>query len=706
MKFAKNIPDSLAILPQWVCWGAKGKPRKMPFDPRTGNPAKAGQPATWADFQTAAQAVEAGRFEGVGFEFDAAGCVVGIDFDHCLHDGKCDPWVETWVKKLDSYTEISPSGEGLHVFCSAHLPGQAIKRKEAEMYDRGRYFTMTGRPYGPEKPLRAAQDTVNALYSELQARAQKQQERPTEKPAAAPGGVDIEDAPLIAKMKKGRNGAAFSALWNGDISAYPSHSEADVALCNILAWWTNGDPARMDRLFRQSGLMREKWDRKQSGTTYGAITIKSAANSTRGGYDPAGYATESRALSWDDEIPAGQSARDHPQAAETPPAQVEKQQPTKKAPLFLPASSFETRTARYLIEPYIPRGMLSIIGGVSGTGKTSLALSLAAAVSSGRALPFEAAGTTHKPENVLYLTVENDPHIVLRPRVEAMGADIHRLFFLDGVGVNMTSPELRDFIKQEHISMLVFDPIQSFLPAGTQMGRAEQIRPIMDKVIDLSASEDLATILISHMSKPGPGVVSALDRLLGSSDFRNAARSIMIVGRDPENPDQRVFAHAKNSIGLPGPAQRYHISDGGLVVFDGETTLTADQSIAQTENAEPRAQKAANTLNAALSDLDKALGFMGWVDVATVYTLSAAAGYSDRTMRRAKDVMGLKVLRTGMQPNQKTYWYRNELTEATVKADIMNENEPLTLDDVPTMDKSAVHTGQAPVHCMTGKNLL
>lgn len=695
MEFAKNIPDALAILPQWVCWGAKGKPRKMPFDPRTGTPAKAGQPETWADFQTAAQAVEAGRFEGVGFEFDAAGCVVGIDFDHCLHDGKCDPWVEAWVTKLDSYTEISPSGEGLHIFCSAHLPGQAIKRKEAEMYDRGRYFTMTGKPYGPEKPMRAAQDTVNALYAELQARAQKQQERPTEKPTAAPGGVDIEDAPLIAKMKKGRNGAAFSALWNGDISAYPSHSEADVALCNILAWWTNGDPARMDRLFRQSGLMREKWDRKQSGTTYGAITIKNAASSTRGGYDPMGYATESRALSWDDEIPAGQSARDHPQAAEAPPAQVEKQQPTKKAPLFLPASSFEPRTARYLIEPYIPRGMLSIIGGVSGTGKTSLALSLAAAVSSGRALPFEAAGTTRKPEKVLYLTVENDPHIVLRPRVEAMGADIHRLFFLVGVGINMTSPELRDFIKQEHISMLVFDPIQSFLPAGTQMGRAEQIRPIMDKVIDLSASEDLATILISHMSKPGPGVVSALDRLLGSSDFRNAARSIMIVGRDPENPDQRVFAHAKNSIGLPGPAQRYHISDGGLVVFDGETTLTADQIIAQTENAAPRAQKAANTLNAAISDLDKALGFMGWVDVATVYTLSAAAGYSDRTMRRAKDVMGLKVLRTGMQPNQKTYWYRNELTEAAVKADIMNENEPLTLDDVPTTDKSAVHTGQA-----------
>ena len=689
MEFMKNIPDALTIQPQWVCWGAPNKPRKIPFDPRTEKPAKAGRPDTWADFATAAKAVEAGRYQGVGFEFNA-GCVVGIDFDHCLHDGKCDPWVEAWVNRLDSYTEISTSGEGLHVFCADHLPGPAVKLKKAEMYDRSRYFAMTGKPYGSAKPLRSAQEVVNALYEELQAQSRKPQEMPTKQAQ----GVDIEDAPLIAKMQKGKSGQAFAALWAGDTSAYPSHSEADVALCNILAWWTNGDTERMDRLFRQSGLMREKWDRKQSGTTYGAITIKNAANSTRGGYDPAGYTEESRALSWDDEIPAGHSTLGHPQAEEAQPAQVEKQHPTKKPPLFLPASSFEARTARYLIEPYIPRGMLSIIGGVSGTGKTSLALSLAAAVSSGRALPFEAAGTVHKPEKVLYLTVENDPHIVLRPRVEAMGADIDRLFFLGGVGVNMTSPELCDFIQQEHISMLVFDPIQSFLPPGTQMGRAEQIRPIMDKVIDLSANADLSTILISHMSKPGPGVVSALDRLLGSSDFRNAARSIMIVGRDPENPDQRVFAHAKNSIGLPGQAQRYHISDKGLVVFDGETTLTADQIIAQTENAAPRAQKAANTLNAAISDLDKALGFMGWVDVATVYTLSAAAGYSDRTMRRAKNVMGLKVLKTGMQPNQKTYWYRADLTEDAVKADILNENEPLTLDEIPTVDKGAAHSGQ------------
>ena len=123
------------------------------------------------------------------------------------------------------------------------------------------------------------------------------------------------------------------------------------------------------------------------------------------------------------------------------------------------------------------------------------------------------------------------------------------------------------------------------------------------------------------------------------------------------------------------------------MVFDGETDLTADQIIAQTENAAPRAKKSANTLNAAIADLESALGFMGWVDVATVYSISAAAGYSDKTMRRAREVMGLKVLRTGMQPNQKNYWYRGDLSEDSVKADILNENEPLTIEKVTTLDK-------------------
>ena len=98
--------------------------------------------------------------------------------------------------------------------------------------------------------------------------------------------VALDDLQMIEKAKRSKGGAKFSALWRGDASGYKSPSEADQALCNILAFWTNRNPNRMDRLFRQSGLMRKKWDRRQSGSTYGALTIQNAISDARSGYDP------------------------------------------------------------------------------------------------------------------------------------------------------------------------------------------------------------------------------------------------------------------------------------------------------------------------------------------------------------------------------------------------------------------------------------
>lgn len=216
-----SIPADLMVLPQWVCWGAPGKARKCPYNPRTGYPAKAGQPDTWADLATATAEVNAGHYEGVGFEFNSGG-IVGVDFDHCIQGGKLDAWAAAWVERFNSYTEVSPSGTGLHILCRGKLPGEAVKKPRGEMYDRARYFTITGKPWdGPAKPLRDAQEAVTALYEELQAGTRKSAERPTEARTAPHGAVSIEDAPLIEKMKRGRNGAEFSRLWAGDISAYP-----------------------------------------------------------------------------------------------------------------------------------------------------------------------------------------------------------------------------------------------------------------------------------------------------------------------------------------------------------------------------------------------------------------------------------------------------------------------------------------------------
>ena len=338
---------------------------------------------------------------------------------------------------------------------------------------------------------------------------------------------------------------------------------------------------------------------------------------------------------------------------------------------------FVANARQQYVQPYLPRGMVSILGGVSAAGKTSLALDVCARLTRGAA--FAPDTPPQPPATVLYLTAENDPNKVLRPRAEAMGADLDRLYFQDGASYSMGDEELAALCRVYRPALLVFDPIQSYLGQGVQMNRAEQVRPLLDHLGALAKELDMAVLLISHMSKPGPGVCSALDRLLGSSDFRNAARSILIAGRDPEHPEVRVVAHAKNSLGQPGESQRYRICPQGTVAYDGPCTLTADAIIREagtpaTGNGRPSA-----ALANAIEALEKQLSFVGWVEAGEVYRLCAERDISIPTMRRARVALGLKVLRVGMQPNQKNYWYRPELTESTVCAEVKNLNQQLKL---------------------------
>lgn len=268
-----SIPTALRDQPNWVC-----RRGKIPINPRTGQAAKAGQPDTWARFEEAVQA--APRYDGIGFEFDGSG-IIGIDFDHCIENGQLAPWVQDWVSRFDSYTELSPSGTGIHILCQGSLHGRpAVKRKEVEIYDRARYFTMTGRTFGTPRPLRDAQAALDSLYEAFG----RKDEKPRQAAPVCP--LDMDDGTLIKKIEQSAGGARFAPLWRGDTGGYGSHSEADLALCSILAFWTRCNADQMDRLFRSSGLMRDKWDRRQSGSTYGALTIQKAISQCTQVYEP------------------------------------------------------------------------------------------------------------------------------------------------------------------------------------------------------------------------------------------------------------------------------------------------------------------------------------------------------------------------------------------------------------------------------------
>ncbi|MFC6787135.1 hypothetical protein ACFQFH_15005 [Halobaculum halobium] len=246
--------------------------------------ASTADPETWSTFEEALSTATRPDVSGIGFVFTSDDPYVGVDLDDCRdpESGAFDPDAIRIVTRLQSYTEVSPSGTGVHVIARGRLPGGPRRRGGVEMYDDARFFTMTGdRVQGtPERACvrPSALRWVHASYV-----ADDDDEGPDEAVSsrvAQVGSVSttMDDTEVLQRAKAAKNGEKFSRLWNGSISGYESHSEADMALCCLLAFWTGGDDVQMDRLFRESGLLREKWDEVHfsDGATYGERTIERA----------------------------------------------------------------------------------------------------------------------------------------------------------------------------------------------------------------------------------------------------------------------------------------------------------------------------------------------------------------------------------------------------------------------------------------------
>jgi putative DNA primase/helicase len=186
---------------------------------------------------------------------------------------------------LDSFTEVSPSGTGYHVYIHGFVPEGGNRRGDVELYDRDRFFTFTGDHVDPTPTtVNQRNDSLAEVHAEYVADDDTDDASGDATPPS--GDVDLSDQELLDKARDAENGDRFDRLWRGDTSGYPSHSEADQALCNLLAFWTGGDRRRVDRLFRESGLMRDKWDEDRGADTYGEITIQSALDATSEYYDP------------------------------------------------------------------------------------------------------------------------------------------------------------------------------------------------------------------------------------------------------------------------------------------------------------------------------------------------------------------------------------------------------------------------------------
>jgi primase-polymerase (primpol)-like protein len=259
-----GIPIELRRLPNWVCWRLEeigGDSKKIPYCASSGRRASSTDPATWSNFGSAWRAYEADVFNGLGFVFAEGGGLVGIDLDHCIDNDAIAADAQAVIDDLNSYAEVSVSGTGVHIIARGTLPGgKGRRRGSIEMYAQGRYFTITGRAWGEPKPISEAQPAIDRLCDSFKGKSSET----THATRTTHGQRRIcpDDRQLLLRAAQARNGFKFARLWAGDTSDYGGDdSRADLALLGMLLFWTGGDVQRADMLFRQSGLMREKWNR-------------------------------------------------------------------------------------------------------------------------------------------------------------------------------------------------------------------------------------------------------------------------------------------------------------------------------------------------------------------------------------------------------------------------------------------------------------
>ncbi|USY31717.1 phage/plasmid primase, P4 family [Bacillus velezensis] len=283
----KNIPQELKNAPQWILWRSEernGKKTKVPYQ-IDGSMAQSSNKRTWSTFATIMKFFNEQEYDGIGFMFSKDDPFIGIDIDHCVDDGVLSPFAQEIIQTISSYTEYSPSGEGVHIIAKGKLPlrGPGTGRKNIdkglEVYRHGRYFTFTGNSLDVG-PVQERSEEIKTIFDKYLTEKEEAKSVSTRSQSASDMS-NLSNKEIWERMFNSKNGKSIQDLFNGHL-INGDHSSTDMALCNHLAFWTDKDTAKMDSMFRESDLFREKWDRQHSadGATYGEMTIAAAIYST------------------------------------------------------------------------------------------------------------------------------------------------------------------------------------------------------------------------------------------------------------------------------------------------------------------------------------------------------------------------------------------------------------------------------------------
>ena len=330
--------------------------------------------------------------------------------------------------------------------------------------------------------------------------------------------------------------------------------------------------------------------------------------------------------------------------------------------ILLKASELRPKPINWIWNGWVADGKFHLLGGVAGTGKTTIALALAASITNGGIFP---DGSTAASGNVVIWTGEDDISDTLTPRLMAMGAQLERVHFVQGVltenghapfdpGSDM--PILKEAIlKIGNVRLLIIDPIVSVVNGDSH--KNAEVRKDLAPLIQMAEATRFAIIGITHFSKGTTGR-EPIERITGSLAFGAVARIVLVASRSKsdDGDDIRIFLRAKSNIGSDDGGYEYSFEqttthcgiETSKIIWGGKIEGAAKELLGDAEN---------DADGGCLSDCIRFLScLLDGRDVSSneIAKECKGAGYSTSTVNRAKKKMGIEAYRTGM--GKGGYW--------------------------------------------------
>jgi hypothetical protein len=267
------------------------------------------------------------------------------------------------------------------------------------------------------------------------------------------------------------------------------------------------------------------------------------------------------------------------------------------------------------------------------------------------------------------LSAEDGLGDTLRPRLDAVGADVHRIFALNEPLTFDTAGLIRlEAAIIEHAPVLVIiDPLFAFTGGKVDIHRANECRAISAPLATIAERHGCAMLAVRHLGKSRGGG-HALNAGIGSIDFAAAARSVLLVGRDPDDEQKRAVVQTKNNLAPHGEAIGYKL-EGNQFFWTGTSTLTAGRILSIVGNDEERSAvaEAVDFLRVTLSGGER--------EVDDVKAGARRAGITDATLRRAREQMKLKAIRQGAPGTHQRFVWRLPHDDEHERADDVQSQE-------------------------------